>query len=70
MLLFHLEIPDIILVPLADCFPREELPSSNYAFLLSGLNLICLHSQDVIMVEENRKGKNWEKYEEGGKLYM
>lgn len=39
-------------------------------FLISGLNPICLHSQDVIMVEEIRREKNWVKYEGGGRLYM
>lgn len=39
-------------------------------FVVTGLNPICLHSQDATMVGEKRKGKSWVQYERGGKLYM
>lgn len=41
-----------------------------YSVLFTGLNLICLHSLDAIMVEGIRRGQNWERYDGGGKLYM
>ena len=38
--------------------------------LVSGLNLICLHSQDATMAEEKGREMNWVNYEEGGKHCM
>ena len=48
----------------------REVTSYSKTFVVTGLNLICLHSQDAIMVEEKRRGLNSVKSEGGGKLYM
>lgn len=40
-----------------------------YKYHVIGLNLICLHSLDAIMVEETKKEGNLGLYGSGGKVY-